>query len=251
MSSLFHKTAVFLFLLFCFAASQASAQNESSTTTALENYSLDFPLFVWNSYAYHSDNSNYDIKTYIFTIDHSLLFKSNITTINNIIFKTNFGDINFKEPLNFQNSQFITGTLVTDKIVTQFNITKVFGIIDGKQIDLTDNFRSPDFTSIPIEILTPSTVGCPTKVLDFQVYEGIYSEFAIGDYQHAIIEFGGQSKVFLFDDNVSYFFENENNINKKVKIYVEKTQTTFSSGEDADNTECINVEVIKKFIEIK
>ncbi|MDR1035545.1 MAG: hypothetical protein LBT40_02895 [Deltaproteobacteria bacterium] len=247
MQSIIQKLSIYL--IFITLVITAVISISPCVASAQEKLDLNLPIFIWNSYAYWSDTSNLEIKTYAFTIDYSLFDNANAKPISNLEIQTNIGNIIFNEPINFKAPYFMTGTLKSSQTpIEQFNVTKVLGFVDGKQVDLTENFRSSNFSPIPVEVMTPESTTCPRKLLDFAVYEGIYKELIIGDFQHAEIEFNGKSESFFFGDNVSYFFENEANINKRVKVFVENVQTILSDGETSD---CTNVESITKFIELK
>ncbi|MDR1312620.1 MAG: hypothetical protein LBQ12_02745 [Deltaproteobacteria bacterium] len=235
-------------LLILNLAATALIAVSARTALAQEKLDLRLPMFIWNSYVYHADTSNYDNKTYVFTIDHSQVDGANLKPVTNLVVQTNIGNIIFNDPINFQSPAFINGKLITARPVVQFNITKVLGLVDGKQVDLTENFRAPFLSPVPIEVMTSETAACPRTVMNFQVYQGTFKALEVGDFQQAEIESNGKSEYFFFDDSVSYFFENEANVNKKVKVFVENVQTIISDGENSD---CGIMDSIIKFIEIK
>jgi hypothetical protein len=219
-----------------------------SLVLSQEKYDLDLPLFVWNSYIYNRDFENLEMKTYLFTIDATLLHDTDVKTISNITMRTDVGVITFHQPLAPQTT-FILGSLDSDQVITKFNIIQVLGMVDNKQVDLTDSFRARSFSPIPMEVVTPMNKSCLETTIDFNVYVGVYKELEIGDFQHAYLDIQGKAEDFLFNDNVSYFFENEANYGKRIKIFVETNQTYLTfDGEEAG---CLAIPIITKFIEIR
>jgi hypothetical protein len=90
--------------------------------------------------------------------------------------------------------------------------------------------------------------ACPTKVVDIQIYEGMNNGLEeVGDFEMVAIQLKDKVEYFGYSDNLYSFFDNQANINHKVKVFTEMTQSLTSY--DGENFECMTGEVITKILD--
>jgi hypothetical protein len=193
------------------------------------NFSGDFTdsfIIIW-----HID-TDYVIddevkQVYSFMINLEYFNKNNFNILENLIIETNEGSIVFSEQKiakpNIKNK--LIGSLTTASMIGELNIIKVTTQIDGTNYDITHLFSIKDF--IPIQVLnlsSPDKNNCPTKILDYAVYEGNFKSIYGDDRIVAVIQINNDEKEFDYHSSLVYFFNDERNLGRKVKIVVEKKQ---------------------------
>ncbi|MDR1164593.1 MAG: hypothetical protein LBO66_01740 [Deltaproteobacteria bacterium] len=146
------------------------------------------------------------------------------TKLDNLVLSTDHGDLKFPGAIDPANNPIITASLESNQQIGILNITRALGDIDGVRTDLLRNVYAIT-PQMDIRVITPETIGCPIAIKDFSALEGEFIELSCGDYCEASIRLGdGETKFFIFDDYVSHFFYDEQNIGKRVKFIVEKRQ---------------------------
>ncbi|MDR0548369.1 MAG: hypothetical protein LBI10_03000 [Deltaproteobacteria bacterium] len=191
------------------------------------------------------DKKNVDLITYFFLLDISDLKGKTFKSLDAISLTTNVGEVAFSGPTNLAEApRYLFGSLKTAQKFERFLINKVTGTIDGQSYDLSSNVAPVNILTTPIDRASSIYLSCPPKLLDFYVLEGVFEGLETGDYVHALVKVNGQTQDFMLDLQSLAFFEDEKNVGKKIKIYVEKRQEpTFEEGED-----CITMDLIVKYI---
>ncbi|MDR1870652.1 MAG: hypothetical protein LBS60_01790 [Deltaproteobacteria bacterium] len=184
--------------------------------------------------------------TFTFLIDIKALkdvkaFKS----LEKLTVTSDQGEIVFDSPIDLaKSSNFISGRLNGSHGLKTLFIKQAVGVIDGLSYDLSGNVRVANYQNLTLIMSSPERLTCPDKVLDFAVYEGVFTGLEEGDYLYADINIKGKVESFMLDNEVADFFTDEKNFNKRVKIIVENVRSLL--GFDAP--ECVNVVKITKYI---
>jgi hypothetical protein len=165
--------------------------------------------------------------SYIFTLDLLKIINQEFGTISNIVVNTNHGDIQFKSTITKPNvPRFTIGSLRTSKLIGELIITKVTGVIDGRQVDLTQGVYAINDKPLQIHKIgyptSSTTATCTYKLLDIDTQEGIFMEQLLGENRQIKIKISGKDFNYFFDSHLSYFTNDKANYGKKIKFYTKK-----------------------------
>ncbi|MDR2302097.1 MAG: hypothetical protein LBF38_08680 [Deltaproteobacteria bacterium] len=162
------------------------------------------------------------------------------TTVGDIIFPPN----KLKDP----NETMVLGTLQSPMTIERFNIIKAVAKIGGAFYDVTKKIIATEPSTFEITVLSEENRTCPPKVLDFIVAEGTFDSLECPDFCHTMIEVNGQLEDFFHSQNLAYFFENDDNLGKKIKFNAVKNQIVMYEDESADPNFCRDVYTITHLI---
>ncbi|MDR1870653.1 MAG: hypothetical protein LBS60_01795 [Deltaproteobacteria bacterium] len=183
--------------------------------------------------------------SFTFILDIKGLKNKTFKSLDKLTVTSDKGEIVFNGPFDLaKSSNFIFGRLTLTHDLRTVLINQAVGVIDGQSYDLTGHIRAVNYQDITVFKSSPEYLACPNKVLDFAIYEGVFTGIEEGDYLHANIDMKGKVDSFLVDNEVADFFSDEKNYNKKVKIFVEKLRAL----DDYDSNECLDSERITKYI---
>jgi hypothetical protein len=206
---------------------------------------------IWNSNEFFAGQG---YTAYEFTIDTLGLIVSNIQDISDFIIQTNSGDIIFNGTINISTAgRYSTGTLHSQEAITEIQIIKVVGVVDGKMLDLTDQLSVREF--VPMKITTSASAkpsgeaACPDKILDSGTETGVYISTECVDGCHLKIkrDRNGKEELFLQYADLMGFKANPGT---KVIYDYQNTRTFFHMGDPADG-ECIDLLTITSIKEVK
>jgi hypothetical protein len=127
--------------LLALTPSAALAQDKYQGTGSIDIFNRDIVTDGDEDVSYH------------FTIDVKGLFSSGIKEITDLSIQTNHGDIVFDGPIKVsEEGQFDSGLLESKDKLTEIQLVKAIGTVDGKKLDLTDLFHVRDFTPLTITV---------------------------------------------------------------------------------------------------
>ncbi|MDR1870651.1 MAG: hypothetical protein LBS60_01785 [Deltaproteobacteria bacterium] len=225
------------------AISPAAWAQSSPAQTARTIDELDLPF--WPGARLFDDPTG-DTVIFTFFIDlEALKNKKAFKSLDKLVVTSDQGKIVFDSPIDLaKSSNFIAGRLKGNSELKTILINQAFAIIDGHIYDLSGNVRVAYYQDLTVIKSSPEYLACPKKVLNFAVYEGVFTGIEEGDSLYAVIDMNGKVESFVLDNELDDFFTEEKNFNKRVKIFVENVQTLM--GFEAP--ECVNVDIITKYI---
>jgi hypothetical protein len=186
----------------------------------------DSYLRIWHIDTGYDTNGTGN-KIYTFMVDPGSFLDLDFSLLEDLKVTTSAGDIVFPGQRIAKPGATgpLTGALATAETLGQLKIYNATAKINGVSFSFAGNLILNRFSPLAvIDIVTPGSEKCPTEIKDLSVYEGVFGSLAGDDDVLAGITVNGEDEYYRYDDSVGYFFENEQNSGKKVKIAVEKRQ---------------------------
>jgi hypothetical protein len=166
----------------------------SNVVHAQDKYTGEGSFDIWNT---NIDTSGQGETAYTFTIDTHNLPPNDIKEITNLLIETNIGAIKFNEPIKISEAtRYSTGVLQSKEMVSEIQIIKVVGAIDGKMVDLTNQLTVRELNAV--KLITSTTgkgqAGCPEKVINSGTETGVFVAAECGDFCHITVKRDGDGK---------------------------------------------------------
>jgi hypothetical protein len=176
-------------------------------------------------------------------------YDSEDITIEDLIVTTNYGDIIFpSDDLKDPNKPVVVGSLKAPRNIEQFGIVKAVANINGNFFDVTKIIIPARNSSIEIVKLSEENRTCPFKVLDFYVVEGILDYAECEENCLTKIVVNGKPVDFYYNSDLSYFFDNKDNIGKKLKLFVKVNQYRDYDDDSLTSFICSEMAIISSFV---